>query len=599
MKKIVGKIKNYYREHGVAGVALRTVEKLTGIRPGAISYEKWYRIHQPDLRELERQRGEVFPAQPLFSILVPLFWTPENYLRELIASVQAQTYAHWELCLSDGSGVGGELEEILSPILKADSRIHYRRSQSSLGISENTNNAMDMAQGDFLVFADHDDLLAPDALYECARCIRNHPETDVIYTDEDKISMDGKKHFDPQLKPDFNPDLLRSMNYICHLFVVKRTLGTQVGELNPEFDGAQDYDYVFRCVEKAKCIRHIPRVLYHWRCHEDSTAVNQESKKYAFEAGKRAIQAHCDRINLPAKVSHGPYLGLYRTLYYVKGRPLVSVIIPNKDHTKDLERCIRAVEEKSTYRNVEYIIIENNSQDKETFAFYQELMQRNPKVKVVTYQGHFNYSSINNFGERSARGEYLLFLNNDTEMISEDCLEEMLGICCRPEVGAVGARLYYGDDTIQHAGVIVGLGGIAGHAFAGERGSATGYCRRIICTQDLSAVTAACMMVKKRDFERAGGFDEELEVAFNDVDLCLKLRSMGLLVVYTPYAQLYHYESKSRGAEDTPEKVERFHREIALFEQKWPEILRNGDPYYNSNLTLKRQDFTLKRFEKE
>lgn len=209
------------------------------------------------------------------------------------------------------------------------------------------------------------------------------------------------------------------------------------------------------------------------------------------------------------------------------------------------------------------------------------------------------YSSINNFGERSARGEYLLFLNNDTEMISEDCLEEMLGICCRPEVGAVGARLYYGDDTIQHAGVIVGLGGIAGHAFAGERGSATGYCRRIICTQDLSAVTAACMMVKKRDFERAGGFDEELEVAFNDVDLCLKLRSMGLLVVYTPYAQLYHYESKSRGAEDTPEKVERFHREIALFEQKWPEILRNGDPYYNSNLTLKRQDFTLKRFEKE
>lgn len=419
----------------------------------------------------------------------------------------------------------------------------------------------------------------------------------MIYTDEDKMSMDGHKFFQPHFKPDYNPDLLCTVNYICHLFVVSQKVIEKVGGLRSEFDGAQDYDFVLRCVEAVKDeeICHIPKILYHWRCHEDSTAENPESKLYAFEAGRRAVQAHYERTGIRAEVFKGEYLGLYRTKFIRDHDPLISIIIPNKDHIDDLKRCMESIEQKSTYKNYEYIIVENNSTDSATFEYYKKLEAENPKVRMVYWDGVFNYSAINNYGASFAKGEYLLLLNNDTEIINPDCLEELLGYCMRKDVGAVGARLYYEDDTIQHAGVVIGFGGIAGHCFVQQKRGTTGYCHRIICAQDYSAVTAACMMVKKSAFDAVGGLSEELAVAFNDIDFCMKLRKAGYLIVYNPYAELYHYESKSRGLEDTPEKVARFNKEIATFEKKWPEILKNGDPYYNPNLTLKSQDFSLKR----
>ena len=417
----------------------------------------------------------------------------------------------------------------------------------------------------------------------------------MIYSDEDKMSMDGHKFFQPHFKPDFNQDLLCTVNYICHLFVAKRELVEKVGMLRSEFDGAQDYDFIFRCTEEAEKICHIPKILYHWRCHEDSTAENPESKQYAFEAGRRAIEAHYQRKGIHATVENGEFLGLYRTKYILDEKPLISIIIPNKDHIDDLDRCVQSILKKSSYPNLEFIIVENNSTEEKTFAYYEKLQKECSKVQVYYYKGDFNYSKINNFGVRHANGTYLLLLNNDTEMINDDCIEEMLGYCSRSDVGIVGARLYYEDDTIQHAGVVIGFGGIAGHCFVQQPRGNTGYCHRIICAQDYSAVTAACMMVKRSVFEEVGGLTEELAVAFNDIDFCMKVRQKGYLVVYNPYAELYHYESKSRGLEDTPEKQERFHKEIRTFETRWPEILKNGDPYYNPNLSLETQNFSLKR----
>ena len=515
----------------------------------------------------------------------------------MIESVQAQTYENWELCLSDGSGADSPLSEFLTTMEKSDARIRVIRNAKALQIAENTNGAIRAATGDFIAFADHDDELTPDALFQCVKALNQEKEIKVLYSDEDKMSMDGHKFFQPHFKPDFNIDLLCTVNYICHLFVVKKELIDQVGMLRKEFDGAQDYDFVLRCVEAAgrEYIRHIPRILYHWRCHEDSTAENPESKMYAFDAGQRAIQAHYDRIGIPVEIQKGEYLGLYRTKFLWEEKPLISIIIPNKDHIDDLKRCINSIEAKATYRNFEYVIVENNSEEETTFDYYRELEASNPKAHVVYWDGIFNYSAINNFGASHAKGEYLLLLNNDTEIISPDCLEQLLGYCMRPDVGAVGARLYYEDDTVQHAGVVIGFGGIAGHCFVQQKRDATGYCHRIICAQDYSAVTAACMMVKREAFEKVGGLSEEFQVAFNDIDFCLRLGEAGYLVVYNPYAELYHYESKSRGLEDTPEKVARFNREIASFEKHWGKVLDKGDPYYNPNLTLDSQDFSLKR----
>lgn len=597
LDKYVEKGIRYWKSQGAAALAEKVVTKVKNVRQGPPSYQKWIRHHLPDRNELEKQKKTSFGYRPKISFVVPLYKTPEKYLRRLTESFQEQTYSNWELCFSDGSGAQSPLTELLKELTAKDNRIKYVSHEESLQISENTNSAIEIATGDFIAFADHDDELTPNALFECVKAINEKPQTLVIYTDEDKMSMDGHKFFQPHFKPDYNPDLLCTVNYICHLFVVSRKVIEKVGGLRSEFDGAQDYDFVLRCVEAVKDeeICHIPKILYHWRCHEDSTAENPESKLYAFEAGRRAVQAHYERTGIHAEVFKGEYLGLYRTKFIREHDPLISIIIPNKDHIDDLKRCMESIEQKSTYKNYEYIIVENNSTDSATFEYYKKLEAENPKVRMVYWDGVFNYSAINNYGASFAKGEYLLLLNNDTEIINPDCLEELLGYCMRKDVGAVGARLYYEDDTIQHAGVVIGFGGIAGHCFVQQKRGTTGYCHRIICAQDYSAVTAACMMVKKSAFDAVGGLSEELAVAFNDIDFCMKLRKAEYLIVYNPYAELYHYESKSRGLEDTPEKVARFNKEIATFEKKWPEILENGDPYYNPNLTLKSQDFSLKR----
>ena len=597
LDKYVEKGLRYWKSQGAAALAEKVVTKVKNVRQGPPSYQKWIRHHLPDRNELEKQKKTSFGYRPKISFVVPLYKTPEKYLRRLTESFQEQTYSNWELCFSDGSGAQSPLTELLKELTAKDNRIKYVSHEEPLQISENTNSAIEIATGDFIAFADHDDELTPNALFECVKAINEKPQTLVIYTDEDKMSMDGHKFFQPHFKPDYNPDLLCTVNYICHLFVVSRKVIEKVGGLRSEFDGAQDYDFVLRCVEAVKDeeICHIPKILYHWRCHEDSTAENPESKLYAFEAGRRAVQAHYERTGIHAEVFKGEYLGLYRTKFIRDHDPLISIIIPNKDHIDDLKRCMESIEQKSTYKNYEYIIVENNSTDSATFEYYKKLEAENPKVRMVYWDGVFNYSAINNYGASFAKGEYLLLLNNDTEIINPDCLEELLGYCMRKDVGAVGARLYYEDDTIQHAGVVIGFGGIAGHCFVQQKRGTTGYCHRIICAQDYSAVTAACMMVKKSAFDAVGGLSEELAVAFNDIDFCMKLRKAEYLIVYNPYAELYHYESKSRGLEDTPEKVARFNKEIATFEKKWPEILENGDPYYNPNLTLKSQDFSLKR----
>lgn len=590
----------FWKEHGLRALMRKSIGKIKGI-DSDYEYAEWHEKTKPSPEELGLQREARFSCNPKFSIVVPLYMTPDHFLRELIESVLNQTYGNFELCLADGSPEGSSGEALLEEYRQRDERIRYRIIGRNLGIAGNTNQALEMAEGDFVVLCDHDDLIPEHALYELAKAIDENEGCDCLYSDEDKLDMDGGSLFDPHFKPDFNIDMLRSVNYICHLFAVKRSLLEAAGRFRAEFDGAQDYDFIFRVCEKARCIVHIPKVLYHWRCHMNSTAGNPESKLYAFEAGARAIRAHYERVHPELaieRIEKGIDYGIYHTVFKIEQEPLISVIIPNKDHVKDLELAIRSLSEGS-YKNLEFIIVENNSTEEGTQAYYRELEKRGENIRIVRWEREFNYSAINNFGVGYASGEYLLFMNNDIELKSGDSLREMLGYVQREDVGICGARLLYRDDTIQHAGVVVGFGGIAGHTFIGLHDTQNSYFHRAMTAQNYSAVTAACMLTKKTVFEAAGGFSEELAVAFNDIDYCMKVRALGKLVVYTPYAVFYHYESKSRGLEDTPEKMERFNRETATFIRKWPDILREGDPYYNPNLTLRKSDFSLRDLLKE
>ena len=590
---------DFWKENGLRALILKSKHKIQGL-DNDYDYGEWYELTKPSEEELERQRNTHFDYEPRLSIVIPVYKTPERYLQEMLDSIVNQTYSKWEVCIADGSPRGESRERLIKRYADRDTRFKYVILGENKGISGNTNAAMDMAQGDFLVLADHDDTLTPDALFECVKAMNEDPLYDVIYSDEDKLDMDGQALFDPHFKPDFNPDLLTSVNYICHLFVVNRNLVEAIGGFRQEFDGAQDYDFIFRCTEQARKVHHIPKVLYHWRCHMNSTASNPESKMYAFEAGARVIKAHYDRMGIAVdSVEKGVDYGIYHTRFHLDEEPLVSVIIPNKDHRADLDLCLTSLLDKGIYRNLEVIVVENNSTEPETFDYYEELQEKRKNVRVVTWKREFNFSAINNYGVTFAHGEYLLFLNNDVEVIEPDVIREMLGYARRDDVGIVGARLLYQDDTIQHAGVVIGFGGIAGHTFIGLHQAENSYFHRAMCAQDYSAVTAACMMSKRSLFDQVGGFREELAVAFNDIDYCLKIRSLGKKVVYNPYALLYHYESKSRGLEDTPEKVERFNREVARFIGYWPEIVINGDPYYNPNLTLRKSNFALRDLLKE
>lgn len=561
-----------------------------------VDYEEWYKNHKPTMEELQRQRDTEFEYEPLISILVPVYNTPEEFLKQMIQSVRKQTYGKWELCIANANPANETVAEILRISSTKDERIKVKDVPENEGIAQNTNAALASAMGDYIGLLDHDDLLTPDALYEVVKMINENDRPQVLYSDEDKITMDLSEHFQPHMKPDYNKDLLRSNNYITHFFVAERMLVEEVGGEDGEYNGAQDYDLILKCTERAKGIAHIPRILYHWRVHKASTADNPASKMYAFDAGKRAIEDHLKRCGEIGKVSHEKDLGFYRVKYQVQGSPLISIIIPNKDQVESLDKCLRSIE-KSSYKNYEIIIVENNSTEDETFAYYKKI--ESDKIRIVYWSDEFNYSAINNFGVKHARGDYLLLLNNDVEVIATDWLEELTANCQRKDVGIVGARLYYPDDTIQHAGIVIGIGGVAGALFVGMPRMFTGYLHKAAIQQDLSAVTAACMMVKRSVYEEIGGLEEELKVAFNDVDFCLRAREKGYLVVYDPNVELYHFESKSRGTEDSKEKIRRFQNEIEYMRSHWLELLKKGDPMYNPNLTLTKWDYSLRNNQKE
>lgn len=677
----------YFQKHGFRALFKKSVHKIQNIQDD-YDYNEWYKKVRITDEELAKQRESAadFAMQPTFSIVIPVYATPEKFLRRMLDSIREQTYPKFEVCLVDATpyakiqhdpAQGRTPQEVLAEYAAADSRFRYETLAENLGIAENTNAAIRMATGDFIVLADHDDELEPQALYECVRAINAHPDVQVLYSDEDKVDFEDIYYFEPHFKTDFNPDLLRSVNYICHLFVARRSLLDAIAETDADdrkiyersaYDGAQDYDLILRATEKAQAMErarlascanasdanavtsaqqsdtvasttagvdgqtsaaemsaqpaiaaalnpldqellrqgrftssniiHIPMVLYHWRAHQASTAQHPEAKLYAFEAGARAVYDHCKRIGLPIrKVEQGITYGFYHPIYENQ-QPLISVVIPNKDHTADLDKAITSLSA-GNYKNLEFIIVENNSDQEETWKYYEALPKRFSNVKVVKWDGPFNYSAINNYGVQFTHGQYLLFLNNDIEEIDPDSIDEMIGYVQREDVGICGARLLYPDEDIQHAGVIMGMGGIAGAAFVRTHDSDLSYMHRAKCIQDYSCVTAACLLTKRSLFDEVGGFTEKLAVAFNDVDYCMKVRALGKLVVYNPYAKFYHYESKSRGMEDTPEKLARFHSEILTFGTTWKDILRDGDPYYSPALTFRKANFALKDLTQE
>lgn len=554
-------------------------------------YIQWMAKNEPSKSELEKQRKHKFENNPKISILVPMYKTPINFFEELIDSLINQTYSNWELCLADGSE---EENDEIKKIVSKDSRIKYKFIGKNKNISGNTNEALSLATGDFIGLLDHDDLLPAFSLYEVVKAINENPNAEFLYSDEDKIDGDTGERYDPYFKPDFTIDTLRTLNYICHFSIFKKELMEKLGGFRNKYDGAQDFDIILRMSEETKNIVHISKILYHWRVHKTSTAASIDSKPYTVQAGIYALEDHLERVGLDGKVFPGKFQGSYEVRYNVKGNPKVSIMIPNKDGIDILKVCIKSILEKTTYDNYEIVIIENNSTDKKTFEYYEKI-EKNDKVKVIKYpEKGFNYSKIMNYGAKNSDGEYLVQLNNDTELLTPDWLEIMLGFCQREDVGGVGVALYYPDNTYQHAGTIVGLGGVAGHRFKGVPKAGHGYYSKESMIENLSAVTAACMMNPKSIYEDVGYMEEKLAVAFNDIDFCLKIREKGKLIVYNPYVEFIHYESKTRGYEDSPEKLKRFQGEMETFKTKWEDFLEKGDPYYNKNLSLKTEQYDIK-----
>ncbi len=554
----------------------------------------------PTPEEAKAQREARFDRMVKISILVPLWNTPEDFLREMIESVTAQTYENWELCLADGSDDAHEyVAGIVREYQEKDGRgrILYRKLEKNEGIAGNTNQCLTMATGEYIGLFDHDDILHPGVLYEYVKVI-NEKQADYIYCDETTFkSGDINKMLTMHFKPDFAIDNLRANNYICHFSVFARELldGTEL--FRPRFDGSQDHDMILRLTDRAKNVVHVPKLLYYWRSHPGSVASDINAKPYAIQSAKDAVADHLRRHGFThfQITSTRAFETIFKIRYQILGSPLISIVIANKDHVSDLRRCVSSILEKSTYEDYEIIIVENNSEEKETFEYYEEL-QENDRITIVTYEGEFNYSAVNNLGVRNAKGEYILLLNNDTQVITVNWMEELLMYAQRTDVGAVGAKLYYADKTIQHAGVVLGLGAhrTAGHSHYKQHRENLGYMGRLCYAQDVSAVTGACLLVKKALYEEVGGLEEDFAISLNDVDFCLKLREKGYLNVFTPFAELYHFESVSRGLDDQGQKAQRYNRESEHFRQKWKEVLDAGDPYYNPNFSLDRSDFALK-----
>ena len=564
------------------------------IRNDKDDYTVWRENNMPTDEDFNRQRGEKFDYNPIVSISIPLYNTPLEFFEPLMASIMNQTYTNFELCLADGSD-NNNLEDYIKEHYPNETRINYVHLEENLGIAGNTNKALEMASGEYVMLTDHDDLLEISALYEIVKVLNEDKSIDIIYTDEDLVDASGKYYSNYRFKPDFNLEMLRHLNYICHIFFVRRTIMDQVGGFREEYDGAQDFDMILRCVEKTDRIHHIPKVLYHWRAHEDSTAGNADSKEYAIDASVRALEAHYERVGIEADVEATDIFIMLKSTRHLQGEPLVSILIPTMEHIDDLDKCISSIIDKTTYKNYEIIVIENNSKSQETFDYYDKITAEHDFIKVVRWEEGFNYSKINNFGAKYAKGDYYILLNNDIEVISPDWITRMLAYCQDDEVGAVGAKLLFEDDTIQHCGVVIGVGGFAGHILTEQDVEDVGYFGRLQVQQEISAVTAACMMVDAKVFNEVGGFDEEFTVALNDVDLCLKIREAGKKIMLDPNVMMHHYESKSRGYEESKEKQNRFKGEIKRFRDKWAKMLREGDPYYSPNLTLLYGDCSPRR----
>lgn len=555
----------------------------------------------PTKEQIETQQNTKFDRMVKISILVPLWNTPKVFLQEMLDSVMNQTYQNWELCLADGSDekhayVGEICREYQN---RSEGRIVYIKLEKNEGIAGNTNQCYKMATGEYIGLFDHDDILHPTVLFEYVKAI-NEQGADYLYCDEGTFKNGNiNKIITMHFKPDYAPDNLRANNYICHFSVFSRELleGTEL--FRTQFDGSQDHDMILRLTDNAKNVVHIPKLLYYWRSHAGSVASSVDAKPYAVTAAKGAIADHLKKHGFTGfQISSTRACPtIFRVRYRLLGTPKISIVIANKDHAEDLKRCVDSILEKSTYDNYEIIIVENNSTTAEIKDLYEQYETGYENIRVVTFEGAFNYSAVNNLGVKYATGDYILLLNNDTEVISPNWMEEMLMYAQREDVGAVGAKLFYADRTIQHAGVILALGAhrTAGHCHYKMPLQNLGYMGRLCYAQNMSAVTGACLLVKKSLFEEVGGLEESFAISLNDVDFCLKLREKGLLNIWTPFAQLYHHESVSRGLDDSGEKAERYNRESEQFRTKWKDVLEAGDPYYNPNFTLDRSDFSLRQ----
>lgn len=562
----------------------------------ASDYEIYLRLNEINSSVIDDMKkcAKNFEYNPKISIIAPVYNPDVAWIKAAIESVINQAYSNWELCLADASTKNG-VKRCLEAYAKKDSRIKVKFLPQNKGISGNSNEALSLATGEFIGLLDHDDELSLDALYEVVKHLQTNHDADMIYSDEDKINLNGKRS-DPFFKPDWSPDMFLTHNYLCHFSVIRKNLVDKVGGFRSKCEGSQDYDLFLRTSELSKNIGHIPKILYHWRVVPGSAADSVSEKPYALIASKVALKDAITRRKIDAEILDGLFPNSYRTKYKISGNPKVSIIIPTKDKVDILKTCIKSILAKTDYPNYEILIIDNQSKEEATFDYYNEI-RSNPAIKIVEYKLPFNFSAINNFAVSLVDSDYITLLNNDTEIISTEWLAAMLEHAQRKEVGAVGAKLLYTCNTIQHAGVIIGIIGnppIGGHAFRHLPASSLGYFGRIQHVHNVSAVTAACMMLRKDVFKEVGGFNENLAVAFNDVDLCLKIREKGYLIVYTPYAELYHHESLSRGYEDTPEKQERFWREVKYTRDRWGKIIDEGDPYYNPNLTLSKEDFSIR-----
>jgi len=559
-------------------------------------YEGWLRDNALRPWDIERLRGlaGILRATPTLSIITPVYETPEAYLRAMIESVLGQVYPHWELCLANDASPSPYVRAVLDEYAALDPRIKVIHRPENGHISRASNSALAAAGGEFVALLDHDDLLAPDALFEVAATVNRDPGVDIMYSDEDKIDDDGRR-LDPYFKPDWSPESFLSRMYTGHLAVFRRSLLEEIGGFRPEFDGSQDYDLVLRATEKTERIHHIPRVLYHWRVHSGSVASAADAKMYAYDSALRAIREALERRGEPGVVEMLPNdLGRYRVRYTIRRPERVSIIIPTRDHAVDIERCLHSIFEKSTYRDFEIVILDNGSTEKTAIQTLDAWKTARPEqVHVVRYDVPFNYSQINNYAAERSTGPYLLFLNNDTEVIAPDWIEAMLEQAQRPAIGAVGARLLYEDNTIQHAGVVLRIGGVAGHSHRFMQADIPGYYHAVKTIGNFSAVTGACMMIRREVFNQVHGFDERLAVAFNDVDLCLRIRAAGYRIVYVPDALLYHFESKTRGSDDTAEKRQQTKSEEAFMQHRW-NIGQLEDPFYSPHLTLRTEDYAIR-----